>query len=309
MDSIFSSFWLTSTIEAAEPKGLKNGELRQLWLEDYDEYIDRNTILKWIAKAKEVFHVNFVMDKSYRYHVVKGKGIEASAEYFREYTLNSFGISKMLSAHPSLNARVHFESVPQGSRWYFPILKSMFKNVKLHFTYQSYDWDEPRELTLPVYAFKQSQQRWYMICPVGNDECHPYSLDRVKAMELTDEHYVLPADFNAQRYYSTKLGIMTGDHDGEVFEVEAAVFGKSAKYVKSLPWHHSQRILLDNDTYTVFGWTIEDSFDFRQKILSFGENVVILKPQILRDEIKEILQNSCSGYEQELEYKQKKRRE
>lgn len=29
MDSIFSSFWLTSTIEAAEPKGLKNGVLRQ----------------------------------------------------------------------------------------------------------------------------------------------------------------------------------------------------------------------------------------------------------------------------------------
>ena len=307
-DVSLKSFWVCAMVEKSEPQGLSNGELRKKYAEQFREEVSRQTILEWIAKAYELFHIRLVCVKK-RYHLVEGMGINASSDYYRQYLMNTFSLGITLMEYPELEKLIHFEPVPGGSHLYDAILSSMVNKVKLRFTYQSYDWDEPHQLTLPVYGMKQSQQRWYMICPIAADECHPYSLDRVLSLELTDEHFERPADFDVQQYYSTKFGIMNGDHDRRAFDVEAVVFGKSAKYVKSLPWHPSQEVVFDDEEFTVFRWHIEDSFDFRQQILSFGENVMVLKPQLLRNEINESLLNTCDEYRQKFEYRQKKRRE
>ncbi|MBQ9435721.1 MAG: WYL domain-containing protein [Bacteroidales bacterium] len=59
-------------------------------------------------------------------------------------------------------------------------------------------------------------------------------------------------------------------------------------YFRSLPLHHSQKEEIREDKYSVFAYFIRPTFDFIQEILSMGETVEIVEPQMLRNEIARI---------------------
>ncbi|MFZ4414298.1 MAG: WYL domain-containing protein, partial [Bacteroidales bacterium] len=71
------------------------------------------------------------------------------------------------------------------------------------------------------------------------------------------------------------------------------------KYIKSLPLHETQEILADNESELKIKLKLCTSFDFIMEILSFGENVKVIAPESLINEMKRAYHNAINLYGEE----------
>ena len=132
------------------------------------------------------------------------------------------------------------------------------------------------------------KQRWYVLGLVEEtdgvhetpkNEPRLYALDRVKHMELTDRKFRRPKNFDPQAYFSGFYGVFCGkQYKPEL--IRAKLEQLAAKYMRSLPLHHSQREVEP----CVFEWYIAPTLDFIQQLRTFGSELEILKPKSLREQ-------------------------
>ncbi len=70
-----------------------------------------------------------------------------------------------------------------------------------------------------------------------------------------------------------------------------------AKYIKTIPIHHSQKVVKDTDKQTVISLELVLNTELKMQILSYGENVRVLKPEHLANEIYETAKKLIVLYE------------
>ena len=68
------------------------------------------------------------------------------------------------------------------------------------------------------------------------------------------------------------------------------------KYIKTLPLHESQQILIDNKDELQLKLNLYLTYDFIMELLSYGEKVKVLKPRSLANEIKAAHQKAVGQY-------------
>jgi predicted DNA-binding transcriptional regulator YafY len=68
------------------------------------------------------------------------------------------------------------------------------------------------------------------------------------------------------------------------------------QYIKSLPLHHTQQVLIDNEDELRISLKIFVTFDFVQELLSYGKTVEVIQPQSLIDEVKGIYKKALGKY-------------
>ncbi|MBS9768743.1 MAG: WYL domain-containing protein, partial [Flavobacteriaceae bacterium] len=68
------------------------------------------------------------------------------------------------------------------------------------------------------------------------------------------------------------------------------------KYIKTLPLHHSQEILEDNEKGLKIRLKLAITYDFVMELLSLGKEVTVIKPQSLIHEMKAIYQECLDKY-------------
>lgn len=65
--------------------------------------------------------------------------------------------------------------------------------------------------------------------------------------------------------------------------------------------HYSQQEKERNEEYSIFELYVRPTFDFQQEILWNGEDMEVLQPIWLRQEIVEKLQRMCESYKHKYE--------
>ena len=75
------------------------------------------------------------------------------------------------------------------------------------------------------------------------------------------------------------------------------------KYVKTLPWHASQKILIDDDTESRVSLRVIPNFELTQEILKHGASVKVIKPDWLAQEVRSVLEEALKRYRNEEEQK------
>ena len=73
------------------------------------------------------------------------------------------------------------------------------------------------------------------------------------------------------------------------------------KYVKTLPWHKSQKILVDNDRECRISLQVIPNLEMTQEILKHGMSDKVLKTDWLVEEIRMQLQDALDQYKHEKE--------
>jgi predicted DNA-binding transcriptional regulator YafY len=68
------------------------------------------------------------------------------------------------------------------------------------------------------------------------------------------------------------------------------------KYIKSQPLHPSQKILIDNDAELRIELRVCPNFELEEQILKQGERVTVLKPEWLRESVKNRILSSIKNY-------------
>ena len=66
-------------------------------------------------------------------------------------------------------------------------------------------------------------------------------------------------------------------------------------FIKTLPLHASQEILIDNDKEVLIRLHVHATHDFQMEILSMLPEVRVLKPKFLRDEIAKKIRKAAEA--------------
>ena len=114
-------------------------------------------------------------------------------------------------------------------------------------------------------------------------------------MSISKIKLQVPERFNAQEYFSQNFGIIA-DKDIKPCFIEIWADSTQAKYFKSLPLHHSQKVKEEDDDGTTFQYFLAPTYDFKQEILRYGSGVKVISPAKLVEEIKAEIDNMAQLY-------------
>ena len=243
----------------------------------------------------ELFGMEVKCDTStYEYYLASPD--ELRSDHTRQWLLNSFTISNMIEAGRNMKDRILFEDIPHGTEYIQTVIEAMQRNKELHINYQPFDGQRASYHFQP-YAMKIYNQRWYILGYLKElDGIRNIALDRTLDMELTDDDFTVPDNFDAEEYYAHTVGIFVNEKL-KPQKVVLRVYDKQVEYIRSLPLHSSQKeIKTIPGEYCDFEYWLCLTPELTTKILAMGDKVEVIVPDTLREEIIVRLSKSISRY-------------
>lgn len=290
--------WLVDTIYRAGKITFE--EINERWLRNEmseGEEIPLRTFHNHRKAIEEMFDINIECNKKggYYYYIENADDMERGG--VRNWLLNTFAVNNLINESHKLKQRILFEEIPSGRQYLTPIIEAMRDNAVIEMTYQSYGRSKPHTFEVEPYCVKVFKQRWYVVARnTYYNKLMIYALDRIRELKVMDTEFVYPKEFNPQAFFDSSFGIIV-DEECDVEKVRLKFFGHKRKYIQSLPLHHSQCEIEGTDEYAIFEYWLRPTFDFCQELLSHGDEMEVLAPQWLRDNLIATLDNMKRIYE------------
>jgi predicted DNA-binding transcriptional regulator YafY len=134
---------------------------------------------------------------------------------------------------------------------------------------------------------------------IGNchlrSEVRMFVLDRIKMMNITEETFEIPSDFDLETYMQSPFKVI---HDKPV-SVKIRFDKKAAGYIKEKIWHNTQKIEPQKDGSIIFTAEVAGTEEVKHWVMSWGTNAEVLEPALLREEIAQELNDSLKKYVRE----------
>lgn len=204
---------------------------------------------------------------------------------------------------------------PKGLHHFPDFIDAIKSHRVVSFTYQKYIENQPEKRVVVPYALKESQNRWYLLATdfspknkksleefLYSDEKSEFEKPKIKSFGLdrianVEVHHTRQLRFLniLEESFKNSFGV-SSTLDEIPQEIILSFTPHQGKYVKSLPLHHSQEILIDDDRELRIKLKLFPTFDFTQEILSHGQNVTVISPQSFRDEIAKTISEMYKKY-------------
>ena len=176
------------------------------------------------------------------------------------------------------------------------ILHAIQNKKKISFNYTKY-WDEiPQKRVLEPYALKEFRYRWYLLANEKNGkdfQIKTFGLDRISDFEISNSSFK-KENFNPNEVFQNSFGIISTLHETPE-EIVISFTPHQGKYIKSLPLHHSQEILIDDANELRVKFNLIPTFDFEQELLQHSEHLKIISPKNFKDRMNEIWENALKS--------------
>ena len=303
-DYLRRHIWILSELYQ-NPKGLTYKEFAGRWKQSSQNFLGtplpKRTFQDCLRAIEETFDIDISSDarNGYRYRIVQRDWLKN--DRVKDWLLSAFAVNELLQDSRGLRERVMYENIPSGNDYLLEVLKAMRENRLLAVTYQDYYDKEPREILLEPYCVRVFRQRWYVVGVMENEpkgeepteltnqgRIRRYALDRIVTLEPTDITFKIPQDFSVDDYFADAFGIIVEpeEYDIETIRLKVYDINHRREYLRSLPLHHSQREIEQTANYSVFELRLAPTYDFIQAILAMGNEVEVLTPEYVRQEIK-----------------------
>lgn len=282
--------WVIETIYRAKKISFK--ELNERWLRNdisRGVEIPKRTFDNWKAAIWDMFGIIIANENrgEYRYFIENEEDITGNG--LRSWLFNTFSVSNALANSQSIKDRILLEYVPSGQEYLQTIIEAMKENHVLNITYHSYWKDEENTFDVQPFCVKLFRQRWYMVARSTYSYYYEqgpriYALDRIHHLSITDETFEMPKDWSAEMFFDGCFGIIA-DQSVEIQSIKLKVNAGQANYLRDLKLHETQKEVKRNQEYSIFTYQLRPTYDFIQELLWNGENMEVLEPQWLREEM------------------------
>jgi len=173
----------------------------------------------------------------------------------------------------------------EGNEFLTPILDAIKEELLVTFDYTSFVSGEMKPRKVLPLLLKEYSNRWYLISfDLNKDDYITYSLDRIEDLVITTDKMKRPSDFKPDNYFKYSIGITSGNQSPEIVRFKANNI--ASRYIDSLPFHSSQRILDMHEEGYTFELKVNISEELIRSMLSYGGEISVLKPRSLKDEIE-----------------------
>lgn len=298
INNIPRHIWLIDLIGSAN--GITFKDISERWrraaINPTGDVLPLRTFNNWKASIQKEFGLDFYCDRhSNKYYIRHYEDLRNGG--IKEWLLNTFTVSNLLSERDALKGRIFLENVPSGQHCLTSFVDAMKENRHVQFTYTKFKSRDTQGVLLEPFCVKLYERRWYVLGRnVQKKELRTYALDRISDVIMLDTCYMIPKDFDGESYYADCFGVM---HDDKVAPevVRLRVHKSQCDYYRSLPLHSSQCEEMECEDYSIFRIFVRPTYDFIQKLLAQREFTEVLEPASLRQKMKEVIQNMLSTYE------------
>jgi predicted DNA-binding transcriptional regulator YafY len=254
----------------------------------------KRTLQRDLKEIRNVFGIDIEYSKTNKGYYISQSETE-NMNFQR--MIEAFDMFNSLNLAQDLTPFIHLEKRrPQGTENLYGLLHAIKNKLKIKFTYQKFWEEEVSQRLVEPYALKEFKNRWYILAKDSKDNnIKSFALDRLTNLEITTQHYQYPDNYSIEQNYRYCFGIIS-PNGSDPQDIILSFDPFQGKYIKTLPLHETQEVLLDNDQETRIKLKLCLTHDLFMELLSFGDNMKVIEPKKLSDEIKEAHKKAYKQY-------------
>lgn len=303
--SLISKYvWIIETIY--QQKKISFKELNNKWINDFDISrgidIPKRTFDNWRYAIWDIFGINIINENrgDYCYYIENEDDIHSNS--ICSWLYNALCVGSTLANSHNIKERILLEHIPSSQEHLQTIIKAMKKNNTININYHSYRKDEENNVYVQPYCVKLFRLRWYMVGRASHSHHYEqglriYALDRIHNLTITEETFKMPEEWSAEEFFKGCFGIIA-NHKIDIQDIKLKVSARQANYIRDLKIHESQEEIERNEKHSIFKYFLRPEFDFIQEILWNGEDVEVIEPSWLRNDITDKIKRMLNNYNQ-----------
>lgn len=262
-------------------------------IQSYNFNISKRTFLRDREDIYSLYNIDIRYDFSQKVYYIDSEDQPED----NERMLEAFDIFNALNLTDRLSGHIHFEKRrPQGTEHLYGLLHAIKNHLQVKFTYEKFWEEEFTSRMVEPYALKEFKNLWYVLAKDSKDNnIKTFALDRISELDILKKKFQFPKDFDVNKQFQNCFGIISPNED-KVQDIILSFDPYQGKYLKKMPLHHTQEILIDNEEELQIQLKIYITHDFVMELLSYGQNVEVISPKSLRDQLKSILYNTHKLY-------------
>jgi len=185
----------------------------------------------------------------------------------------------------------------KGLHFLDELYQAIIKKVVIKLTYKSFKSSEEQVFYFHPFILKEFNNRWFL---VGKKKAsHPITnlaLDRIVAIDFDFNIPFIDEDFDAEQFYKDVVGV-TVNQGLRPQKILLWIDKDNAPYVITKPFHHSQKVVAEDEDGLVISLKLKFNYEFERLILGFGECIKVISPESLQKRIKEKLERAWRIYQ------------
>ncbi len=269
------------------------------YLYDHGFEIGDRTIQRDIEQIRVEFGIEIKYDRHKNGYCIDYE-ISVNVESFFRF-LEIVNTAELLtdSLHESKDALKHISFDTggglKGIENLKPLLKAIKDKRKISFTHFNFHTEKSRKYNVKPYLLKEYQNRWYVVGIVGGiNEFRTFGVDRIENLEVKTQTFTPDNDLDPIELFNQTIGLVYSLNT--VQTVVLSFTPTQGKYIKTLPLHSSQQVLIDDEKECRISLDVIPNYELTQQILKHGDKVKVLEPAWLAEEIKENLKKTLKNY-------------
>ena len=262
-------------------------------IQGYNYSISKRTFQRDLEDIRVTFNFDIQFDFSNKVYYLENEEHTDT----NDRILEAFDTFNALNVTERISDFIHFEKrKPKGTDNLNGLIHAIKNKVEITYNYIKY-WDEEfTKRTVDPLALKEFNNRWYLIAKDHKDKTiKTFALDRLSELSISNKKCLERITFNVEEHFKFCFGIIS-PNDLEPEKVVLSIDSHQGKYIKSLPFHESQRVISDTEDTLIVELKICITHDFIMELLSHGNCLKVIEPQSLIDEMKYNLKSAFEQY-------------
>ena len=252
---------------------------------------NKNTLQRDLGNINELFGITITHDKLHNgYHIEEQD--EKLMERYEQLLLN-FDLLNALADDNDLSSYVLAEHHrPLYSEWLPQLIDAIKHTHPVTFRYLlvRHDNERTKKKVLP-YFLKESNQRWYLLA-YESDTLKTFGVDRIRELRVVDhETFKRNTSIDVQALFRDCYGIWN-QTDIPVEDIELKYDALDGSFLKSMPLHHSQQIVVDTPEEFRITLRLRITNDFVMKLLSRSRSLEVIRPLHLRERVRQVYEEA-----------------
>ncbi|MDR1895386.1 MAG: WYL domain-containing protein [Prevotellaceae bacterium] len=259
----------------------------------YNYVISKRTLNRDIAEIGELYGIYIKYDFSGRYYFIEEEfDAELSNRMFESLEVyNALRVKERLSSWIELDRRC-----VGGTEYLYRILRAIRDHSRIEIEYSKYYRSAVSHRVVDPLLLREFRHRWYIYARDTYDatiKC--YALDRMRSLLISVDHFAEP-DPAWRECFRYCFGVMLPDASMLPCEVILSFTYLQGCYIKSLPLHETQEVILDTADELRIRLTVYLTHDFVMELLSYGDSVKVISPESLSLELQEQYESALGQY-------------
>jgi len=182
-----------------------------------------------------------------------------------------------------------------GQKWLDKLYEAIKDQKALAMTYKPFDKDASGFVISP-YLLKEYDNRWYLYAKNHKKSVlRTYGLERITELKPTLQEYLPAEEFDPERYFEDIIGV-TLEPDKKTEKIILEVYGTTRNYILTKPLHKTQKLVEESTNKVVIELSLIPNYELESLLLSFGEQLKVVKPKALATRLAKRLSAAAEKY-------------